>query len=27
VDSTHLDREGVVDRVVELAHSVVGLRR
>jgi cytidylate kinase len=27
VDSTHLDREGVVDRVVELAHSVVGVRR
>ena len=27
VDSTHLDREGVVDRVVELAHSVIGVRR
>ncbi|MGY1625260.1 (d)CMP kinase [Geodermatophilus sp. SYSU D00965] len=27
VDSTHLDREGVVDRVVELAHSALGARR
>src|SRR4051812_9468397 len=27
VDSTHLDREGVVDRVVELARSVIGVRR
>ena len=27
VDSTHLDREGVVDRVVELAQSVLGVRR
>jgi CMP/dCMP kinase len=26
VDSTRLDREGVVDRVVELAHSAVGAR-
>ncbi|MGY1643046.1 (d)CMP kinase [Geodermatophilus sp. SYSU D00703] len=27
VDSTHLDREGVVDRVVELASSTLGARR
>ena len=27
VDSTHLDREGVVDRVVELALSTVGVAR
>ncbi len=27
VDSTHLDREGVVDRVVELARETVGVGR
>jgi cytidylate kinase len=27
VDSTDLDREGVVDRVVELARSTVGAQR